>query len=237
MDPRRAPQGVAAGPLGDAQATPDATASTAVFALAGDEEAPAAATGIARGIAVIRAALRTMPATPGVYRMLDRKGDAVYVGKARNLKSRVQNYAHARDLVEPAAAHGGRDDGDGDRLDPHRGGGAAARMQHDQAADAALQRPVARRQVVSADPYDRRASNFRSSPNIAARKRRTATISGRSPRRARSTAPGDVAKGVSAALVQRQHLCQPHASLPAAPDQAMQRALRRADQPRGLCRH
>jgi excinuclease ABC subunit C len=35
-----------------------------------------------------------MPATPGVYRMHDRKGDAVYVGKARNLKSRVQNYAH-----------------------------------------------------------------------------------------------------------------------------------------------
>ena len=50
--------------------------------------------GIAAGAAVIRAALSTMPATPGVYRMLDRKGDALYVGKARNLKSRVQNYAH-----------------------------------------------------------------------------------------------------------------------------------------------
>jgi len=35
-----------------------------------------------------------MPRAPGVYRMLDRKGDALYVGKARNLKSRVQNYAH-----------------------------------------------------------------------------------------------------------------------------------------------
>ena len=35
-----------------------------------------------------------MPATPGVYRMLDRHGDALYVGKARNLRSRVQNYAH-----------------------------------------------------------------------------------------------------------------------------------------------
>ena len=30
--------------------------------------------------------------------MLDRKGDAVYVGKARNLKSRVQNYAHVATL-------------------------------------------------------------------------------------------------------------------------------------------
>ena len=46
------------------------------------------------GVAVIRAALRTMPATPGVYRMLDRKGDALYVGKARSLRSRVQNYTH-----------------------------------------------------------------------------------------------------------------------------------------------
>jgi len=35
-----------------------------------------------------------MPARPGVYRMLDRNGDGLYVGKARNLKSRVQNYAH-----------------------------------------------------------------------------------------------------------------------------------------------
>ena len=39
-----------------------------------------------------------MPATPGVYRMLDRKGDALYVGKARNLRSRVQNYAHVATL-------------------------------------------------------------------------------------------------------------------------------------------
>ena len=39
-----------------------------------------------------------MPATPGVYRMLDRKGDALYVGKARNLKNRVQNYTHPAGL-------------------------------------------------------------------------------------------------------------------------------------------
>ena len=39
-----------------------------------------------------------MPAQPGVYRMLDRKGDGLYVGKARNLKGRVQNYAHPTGL-------------------------------------------------------------------------------------------------------------------------------------------
>jgi len=54
--------------------------------------------GIAAGAAAIREALRTMPAQPGVYRMLDRKGDGRYVGKARNLKSRVQNYVHPAGL-------------------------------------------------------------------------------------------------------------------------------------------
>ncbi|MGA8398456.1 MAG: excinuclease ABC subunit UvrC, partial [Stellaceae bacterium] len=54
----------------------------------------AAVGGIAKGAAIIRAALRNVPAGPGVYRMLDRKGDAIYVGKARNLKARVQNYTH-----------------------------------------------------------------------------------------------------------------------------------------------
>ena len=47
---------------------------------------------LTQGLETIRAALKTLPASPGVYRMLDRKGDAVYVGKARNLKARVQNY-------------------------------------------------------------------------------------------------------------------------------------------------
>lgn len=44
------------------------------------------------GLEVIRARLRTLPEGPGVYRMLNGDGDALYVGKARNLKRRVTNY-------------------------------------------------------------------------------------------------------------------------------------------------
>ena len=44
------------------------------------------------GPEVIRAFVRTLPAAPGVYRMLDAEGAVMYVGKARNLKARVTNY-------------------------------------------------------------------------------------------------------------------------------------------------
>jgi excinuclease ABC subunit C len=44
---------------------------------------------------VIAQYLKNLPGSPGVYRMLDGAGTVIYVGKARNLRARVTNYARA----------------------------------------------------------------------------------------------------------------------------------------------
>ena len=52
------------------------------------------------GVRAIVEALLTMPLSPGVYRMLDARGDALYVGKARSLRKRVTAYTQPARLPE-----------------------------------------------------------------------------------------------------------------------------------------
>ena len=52
------------------------------------------------GARLIQAKIKTLPNSPGVYRMLDAKGDALYVGKAKSLKKRVPAYTKVNALSQ-----------------------------------------------------------------------------------------------------------------------------------------
>ncbi len=53
-----------------------------------------------KGVAAVEQALQTMPLSPGVYRMLDARGEALYVGKAKSLRKRVYSYTQIGRLNE-----------------------------------------------------------------------------------------------------------------------------------------
>jgi excinuclease ABC subunit C len=55
-------------------------------------------TQLQRGIDVIRAHVKTLPNQPGVYRMLNTRGDVLYVGKAKSLRSRVTSYTQTEKM-------------------------------------------------------------------------------------------------------------------------------------------
>jgi excinuclease ABC subunit C len=57
-----------------------------------EQNSRARAPSLARGAGIISDAVKTLPAAPGVYRMLDEDGKPLYVGKAKSLKRRVVAY-------------------------------------------------------------------------------------------------------------------------------------------------
>ncbi len=51
------------------------------------------------GLTTIRTELKSLPPSPGVYRMLDHRGEVLYVGKAKNLRNRVRSYTRPGGLT------------------------------------------------------------------------------------------------------------------------------------------
>ncbi len=169
---------------------------------------------------------RRLPADPaGLPRRLShdqRAGDVLYVGKAKNLRKRVVSYTklarqanRLRRMVSETASMEFV-------TTPYRGRGAAARGQPDQAPEAALQYPAARRQVVPGHPGHRRPRVPPGPQAPRSARAARATISVPSPR------PGAVNETLAtlqraflAALLHRCRLRRPYAALPASPDQAL----------------
>ena len=54
-----------------------------------------------------KALIMSLPPKPGIYRMLGGKGEALYVGKARNLRKRVPSYFRGSGRARGARAVGG----------------------------------------------------------------------------------------------------------------------------------
>ena len=66
---------------------------SALTELEGEIDLAAAAGPLAMGRAVILSHAKLAPSSPGVYRMIDAKGDVLYVGKAKNIRKRIIAYA------------------------------------------------------------------------------------------------------------------------------------------------
>jgi len=62
------------------------------------DEADAALGSLAAGREAILHHVKHAPARPGVYRMIDHRGDVLYVGKAKNIKKRIAAYARPTGL-------------------------------------------------------------------------------------------------------------------------------------------
>lgn len=63
-----------------------------------DDEKTPPLTELERGRQVLLKAVKQFPVSPGVYRMLDKDGAILYIGKAKNLRNRVTSYTNVGEL-------------------------------------------------------------------------------------------------------------------------------------------
>ena len=94
--------------------------------------------------------IRTMPTDPGVYLYKNAEGEVIYVGKAKNLRSRVGSYFHEGRIEDAKTGTLVREAVDVDYIVVANNKEALAlENQPHQAEEAALQHPAARRQDLS----------------------------------------------------------------------------------------
>ena len=188
------------------------------------------------GIARIQAYLKTLPDAPGVYRMMDAKGDVLYVGKAKSLKKRVASYAKSGGHTERIA----------------RMIAETAEMLFVTTASETEALLLESNLIKRLKPrYNVSFRDDKSFPNILLREdhpfraafeaSRRQDREGRLFRTLRQCRRGQphaqhAAARVSAALLFGFGVRGAHAALPVVPDQALQRALRRAHRRGGLWR-
>lgn len=81
------------GPLAEENSEPIRDVAALINAIEWDSSVESDGTS---GADVIGELVKRLPNKPGVYRMFNGDGDVLYVGKARNLKKRVSNYARGQ---------------------------------------------------------------------------------------------------------------------------------------------
>jgi excinuclease ABC subunit C len=64
----------------------------------GNDHLPPEQTNLERGRDVIKDSAKNFPVLPGVYRMLGKDGEILYIGKAKNLQNRVTSYTNIKEL-------------------------------------------------------------------------------------------------------------------------------------------